>query len=959
MRYSSAHAAKSGSVPFMLRGPKSLRTILSAAVAGTIAFAPVVLITSPAQAAVLDSYEFVDDIVISDEGDDFLFEVTRDLSNVALLAEDLDWSVAGGATSPDATEDEDYADASGELKFPADNTADGDGKYGGDTLTFTIDSLEDLADEVTEAFTVSVTDGTDTTTATGRITDNDDPPAYTLIVNDPAPSEDLSAHEVTVTAELAEASGKAVSIPVSTTAGTAKAGQDYTTTTGTILIPAGDTTGSFVHIPIIDDPLYEESEQAFTVKGTANSTVTGTETATVTITDDEEQSEINIEGNGVSEGATLPFDVTLSPASERAVTATWTTADGHGSDAPDSENSSATAGSDYTAGTGTVTFPAATSNSPADSATEQKVSVKTLSDSINEAEDEDMHVTLSSPAVGTLGDDSEATGVITDNDTMPTATVTPTSAVTEGSAGNTTKTYTVKLNKASGQTVTVDYDVMTGAGTATEVADFFPTSGTLTYQPGETSKTFDVDVMGDTMDEPDETFKIDLTSSTADESDATITIKDDDAKPTFTVAPVAMDEGDTGSVVVFPVKLSNPSSDPTTFDVTDVPGTATNVGAGAGDIDYTLPADPATVVIPAGQTTGYAYFLVNGDEVFESNEQMKVNFEPSGNITAGDKQASLTLTNDDDAPTFEVASVTGDEGKSVEVLGVITGVAQDDTVYYVNFAGASVNGSTAAAAADFTNPGTVPVSIDGGTLSGSPIPIADIPLTNDTTPEGAETILATGTAAVGKVVNGVVTIAASDGGTTTPPPTDPTPEAPTLKASASFRLGAGTVTLTGKAAAGADVELWGRTINTEDSAYEKISNTTAGTSGTFTFTPSLSTDGMYFMAKADDLSSDAVRVYVKEDPDIAVTSASKGVVSIVVTGDPKVRGLETRVFRANANGTWTKVGSGILNVNGTFTKVLTGQTSGRSQTFRTWVRGNAERGVMTNYSAYSKTVRVK
>ena len=84
-----------------------------------------------------------------------------------------------------------------------------------------------------------------------------------------------------------------------------------------------------------------------------------------------------------------------------------------------------------------------------------------------------------------------------------------------------------------------------------------------------------------------------------------------------------------------------------------------------------------------------------------------------------------------------------------------------------------------------------------------------------------------------------------------------------------------------------------------------------------------------------------------------------GVVSLVVTGDPKIRGLETRVFRANANGTWTMVGSGILNVNGTFTKVLSNQTSGKSYTFRTWVRGNAERGVMTNYSSYSKTVRVK
>jgi hypothetical protein len=53
------------------------------------------------------------------------------------------------------------------------------------------------------------------------------------------------------------------------------------------------------------------------------------------------------------------------------------------------------------------------------------------------------------------------------------------------------------------------------------------------------------------------------------------------------------------------------------------------------------------------------------------------------------------------------------------------------------------------------------------------------------------------------------------------------------------------------------------------------------------------------------------------------------------------------------------VGSGILNAQGTFTKTLTGQTSGKSWTFKSYVVGNAERGVLTNWSSYTKTVRVK
>ncbi|MFI7599247.1 Calx-beta domain-containing protein [Actinoplanes sp. NPDC049681] len=953
MRYQPAHAAKSGSVPFMLRGPKSVRTVLSAAVAGAIAFAPAVLISAPAQAAI-SGFKFVDTTVIADEGDQLVFEVTRDLSDSAInTGTDVDWSIAGGTSLGDATADEDYTDDSGTLHFPADTTPDADGKYGGDTLTITVDSIQDTTDEPTEAFTVNLESGGSTDSAEGRITDDDNAPGYTLIVSDPMPAEDLAGGKVTVTAELDEVSGKDVSIPVTVAAGTAKSGQDYTFTPGSITIPRGTNTSSKLYVNITDDDLYEASEQDLTVNGGASTTVTGTESAKVTIVDDEEAPQITIAGTTIDEGGSLVFDVTSTGASERPMTAAWTTADGPGADEPDSTDGTAKAGTDYTAATGTVTFAAATTNTPADASTKQKITVKTVSDTIAEAT-EDMHVTLSNPTIGVLGDDKEATGSITDTDPNPTATLSPTAAITEGNSGRTAKTYTVKLNKESGQVVKVDYDVAgSGLNAADNVSDIFDTSGTLTFQPGETSKSFTVDIVGDTTDEPDETFDIDLDSSTADvtgngtSGTVTVTIKDDDATPTYTVAPIVMNEGDTGSVAVFPIKLSNPSYQESTFTIGSITGSATDDIAGApGEFDYIAPT--GTVTIPAGQTTGYLYFLVNGDEVFEPNETVTVPLTASGNIDGDDSDASLTITNDDDMPSFEVTSVTGNEGDTVDVMGVVTGVAQDDTFFNINFAGASVKGSTAASADDFTNPGTKAVKIDGGTLSGTPKLIASLKLTDDATPEGPETILASGNAVNGTVVNGVVTIAASDGGAPAP--------APTLMSSSTYRLGVGSLRLSGKVAAGATVKLWGTPIGADaDKPWQDLGTTTANSQGEYSFFPRFTTTGWWFRTAVGDQQSNAIKVYLKQDPDFYVRSSATGTATLSVFGDPRVGGLSVRLLRANSDGTWSTVGTGRLNSEGKYVRVLTGLKSGKSYLYKATVYGDGDVGMLTNTS---KSARV-
>jgi hypothetical protein len=251
--------------------------------------------------------------------------------------------------------------------------------------------------------------------------------------------------------------------------------------------------------------------------------------------------------------------------------------------------------------------------------------------------------------------------------------------------------------------------------------------------------------------------------------------------------------------------------------------------------------------------------------------------------------------------------------------------------------------------ADYTETrGTL--TIPAGTMSKT----INVPIKNDTLAEGNQNFFVKiGTpgpagATVAKTTGEVIILA--NAGTTEP-------GAPTLKSLATYRLGAGKASLSGKAAAGATVQLWGRNVDSD--AYTKITQTTASSSGAFTFQPALTTHGKYFMAKVGGMSSGEVKVYIKQDPDIAASSASKRTVKVTVTGDPKIGGLAARVFRVNAGGSLTLVGSGKLNSAGTFSKTLTGLTSGKSYAYKAYIVGNGARGVLTGYSSYTKSVKVK
>jgi hypothetical protein len=184
----------------------------------------------------------------------------------------------------------------------------------------------------------------------------------------------------------------------------------------------------------------------------------------------------------------------------------------------------------------------------------------------------------------------------------------------------------VTLSAPSGRQVTVLYAV--AAGTATANQDFTPVNGTLTFAPGETSKTIDVSIVPDDVDEPNKTVIATIgapTNATIGTSTATGTIVDDD-HPTIAIDTVSRAEGNGGLTAFdFPVRLSNSSERTITVDWTTadlqppLPGGAQPAVAGT---DYDSAS--GTVTFAPGSVSQTVTVQVHGNTTIEPTKRFAV-----------------------------------------------------------------------------------------------------------------------------------------------------------------------------------------------------------------------------------------------------------------------------------------------------------------------------------------------
>jgi hypothetical protein len=271
-------------------------------------------------------------------------------------------------------------------------------------------------------------------------------------------------------------------------------------------------------VPLVTDGNNEPDESFRMALSNAANAVILIPTATGMILNDDGLPALNIadaevvEGNGGT--VTANFAVNLSVASPTTVTVNYASAD-----------DTATAPADYTAVSGALTF--------APGETSKQVTVPVKGDNIDEGASEQFTVQLSAPANAVLGKASGA-GTITDDDTARLGLVSV-FEVLEGDSGFTPAVFTVTLSTPAAFTVMLDYSVVSGFGDTGAVAglDFVGAlNESLAIPPGEVAGVFSVDVVGDTVPEPDEEFRADISNANAPilVTTAFITILNDDGE---------------------------------------------------------------------------------------------------------------------------------------------------------------------------------------------------------------------------------------------------------------------------------------------------------------------------------------------------------------------------------------------------------------------------------------------
>jgi hypothetical protein len=315
----------------------------------------------------------------------------------------------------------------------------------------------------------------------------------------------------------------------------------------------------------------------------------------------------------------------------------------------------------------------------------------------------------------------------------------------------TTLTFTVTRTGATNGTSTVTYN--TSATSASPGTDYTAATGTLTFAPGDTTKTVNISVLNDSVVESNESFKFILSSPTGAVlgilNTITITLVDDDVGFAFTSATNSVSEA--GTNVVLTVRRSGDSDGTNSVDYATVDLTATSGS------DFTSAS--GTLTFGAGETNKTVTVSISDDSELEGNETFRLVLSnpTAGASLAGQTNITVTILENDSSVSFSTNALSALESAASVTLTVLrTGSTNDTTT--IDF---YTTESSATNGVDFTSTnGTITFAAGVATKTFT------VPLLNDTDVDGEKTFTVSLTNGVGSVVgsvsNAVITLKDTD-----------------------------------------------------------------------------------------------------------------------------------------------------------------------------------------------------
>jgi hypothetical protein len=301
--------------------------------------------------------------------------------------------------------------------------------------------------------------------------------------------------------------------------------------------------------------------------------------------------------------------------------------------------STSTASADVLSGTGTGTFGAASANNAGASANPNGIVVGDFNGD-GKPDIATSNYGLNSLSV-MLNTSAAFSPAITVNDIR----------VTEGDAGTVNASFTVRLSHASASTVSVNVvtqSISAGSNDYTGIA-----STAVTFNPGTITQVVNIQVKGDTTDEPAEIFLLKLSSAANAyilDPIGVCTILDNDGPPSLRISTAKVVENDSGvTSATFTISLSAPSGNTVSVQYASADGTGSDP-ATVADGDFF--AASGTVTFTPGTTTQTASVTVQGDTKAEPNESFRLVLSNPVNATIPAPTGIGTIINDDGPNVF-------------------------------------------------------------------------------------------------------------------------------------------------------------------------------------------------------------------------------------------------------------------------------------------------------------------